>query len=289
MAFSSRRVPGRILLGCLLLLCAALCAALLWLRPWERPLAQESDFALHMIDVGQGDALLLTCGGRSMLVDAGPEDHADDLCAYLRGQGVKRLDYALLTHFHADHYGGLPAVFDQIDADVFVLPDGPDDEAVLSFAGELLSKSDCALDLTGAGRVYELGGATVTVLSPAADFDPLEENQRSVILLAQYGGRSFLLTGDAPVETLEGLDLPVCDLLKAAHHGSDDGASDLLLSRISPAYGFISCGAGNEYGHPHESVLRRLTEAGAEVWRTDRQGTVVAAVTGGTVRIISEE
>jgi competence protein ComEC len=280
---------GRRILALALLLCAAGCALLLWLRPWERPAAAagEAEFALHMIDVGQGDALLLTCGGKSMLVDAGPRDSAASLCAYLRGQGIRTLDYVVLTHFHADHSGGLREVFAQFGVGLFLVPDGPDDEQILAYAGELAGKNGCALGLACAGCVYPLAGAEVSVLSPEENADPDEENARSLVLLARYDKIRFLLTGDAPAELLEGLRLPRCDLLKVSHHGSTDGTSAKLLSRVSPAYAFISCGAGNEYGHPHESCLRRLTEAGAQVWRTDQQGTCVAAVTGGKVRVVT--
>jgi Predicted hydrolase (metallo-beta-lactamase superfamily) len=146
-------------------------------------------------------------------------------------------------------------------------------------------KNDCDLELISAGRNYVLGDSIVSVLSPAANAASEDENDLSAVLLAEYGEYKFLLTGDASATLLETLDLPKIDVLKVAHHGSSDGTSELLLSKTSPAHAFISCGAGNEYGHPQDACLRWLTEAGARVWRTDLSGNVVAAVTGGTLRI----
>lgn len=275
---------GRTLCAAALLLCSVLCALLLWLRPWEK-MADSGGFALHMIDVGQGDALLLTCGGQTMLVDGGPAENADALLTYLHAQKLKQLDYVVLTHPHSDHYGGLPRVFANYKVGLFLLPDGEDTEAIYAFAGELCGKNDCDLDLASAGRTYALGDAEITVFSPVSGAAPEDENDLSLVLLAEYGKHRFLLTGDASAGLLDTLDLPKLDVLKVSHHGSSDGTSSLLLSKASPAYAFISCGADNSYGHPHDICLRRLTEAGAQVWRTDTNGTVVAAVTGDTLRI----
>ena len=168
-----RRPSGRALLALTLLLCAALCGVLLWQRPWEKTgSSSDTGLSLHMIDVGQGDALLLSCGGRVMLVDAGPRESAAALCAYLRAQGIKALDYVVLTHLHADHSGGMTQVFSEFDVSLFVLPGGADEAEVLSYAGELTGKNACELDLACAGRSYVLGDAEISVLSPAADAVP---------------------------------------------------------------------------------------------------------------------
>lgn len=279
-----KRFSARMICAIAMIFCAGLCAVILLLHPWASP-QRGSGFSLHMIDVGQGDALLLVSNGKSMLIDGGPTDSSDALLAYLRAQKLTHLDYVILTHAHSDHYGGLRQVFEKYDVGLFLLPDSADTDTVYSFASWLCGKNDCDMDLISAGRSYVLGDSTVSVLSPAADAAAEDENDLSAVLLAEYGEYKFLLTGDASSALLETLDLPKIDVFKVAHHGSSDGTSDLLLSKTSPAHAFISCGAGNEYGHPQDACLRRLTEAGARVWRTDLSGNVVAAVTGDTLRI----
>lgn len=268
-----------------LLFFAVLCALLLYLRPWTKPAADSGDLALHMINVGQGDALLLVSGEQTMLIDGGPPDASEALLSYLRAQNVRKLDYVVLTHGHNDHFGGLKQVFEEYKVGLFLLYDGPETESIYSFAGELTGANDCELELTSAGRSYRLGNAEITVLSPQSGAAPGDENDGSLVLLVQSGSHRFLLTGDAGSEALEALDLPKIEVLKAAHHGSISGTSEQLLSLTSPAHALISCGADNEYGHPHDECLRRLTQAGVQVWRTDKDGSVVAAVTGETLHI----
>jgi Predicted hydrolase (metallo-beta-lactamase superfamily) len=136
MTQGKKQLPGRMICALAMLFCTGLCAVLLLLRPWETP-QESNDFSLHMIDVGQGDALLLVSDGKSMLVDGGPTDSSAALLAYLHAQKLTHLDYVVLTHAHSDHYGGLRQVFEEYDVGLFLLPDSTDTDAVYSFASWL--------------------------------------------------------------------------------------------------------------------------------------------------------
>ena len=278
----------RLAFSVLLLLAGAACLLLALWEPWAAPTVQEGSATLTAFDVGQGDALLLCSGGETMLIDAGTRESADALCAALRSRKLRRLDYVVLTHPHSDHYGGMYEVFERFEVGAFLLPDGAERDALLSFAGELCGRNACPIELVSAGRTLTLGNAVVTVLSPEAGAAPDDENDLSLVLDVRCGRVGMLLTGDATQAVLESLELPRCTLFKAAHHGSSGAISEEILRRVRPAYAFISCGAGNEYGHPHEQTLALLADAGTEVFRTDRQGTLTAVVEDGRLRIVTE-
>jgi competence protein ComEC len=271
-------------------------AAFLWLPLLPRPSAYGgSDLALHFLDVGQGDAIALrTPGGHWVQVDAGPANWRSDagrrvVVPWLRRQGARRLDLAVVTHAHADHLGGAGAVVEAFDPPVVLEPGAMvGDPLYLDFlaaAGERGRRWVPARD----GQRFELDGVRLTVLHP----DPawpgwgLDLNEDSVVLLLEYGCFRAVLTGDAgqPVEArLLGRVGPVT-LLKVGHHGSRTASGDAWLDELRPRVAVLSAGAGNRYGHPAPATLARLARRGTGVWRTDRDGTISARTDGRTLTI----
>lgn len=265
------------------ILSAVICVLLLLagLAEWyfTRP-GPQADLDVHFIDVGQGDSILVVCNGEAMLIDGGDNDAEDIVPDYLRRQGVTHLNYIVATHPHADHIGGLDAVARSVSADT-----------VYTSCVDYDTKSfrDFLTDVTaGGGEVlfpdpdstFDLGGATVTVLGPRTYNVPESWNNASIVLRLVYGGTSFLFTGDMEqaeeTELLEaGCDVS-CDVLKVGHHGSSTSSGYRLLYEAAPTAAVISCGAGNDYGHPHKEALARLQDAGvSRILRTDESGTVV--------------
>lgn len=265
------------------ILSAVICVLLLLagLAEWyfTRP-GPQIDLDVHFIDVGQGDSILVVCNGEAMLIDGGNNDAEDIVPDYLRRQGVTHLNYIVATHPHADHIGGLDAVARAVSADT-----------VYTSCVDYDTKSfrDFLTDVTaGGGEVlfpdpdstFDLGGATVTVLGPRTYNVPESWNNASIVLRLVYGGTSFLFTGDMEqaeeTELLEaGCDVS-CDVLKVGHHGSSTSSGYRLLYEAAPTAAVISCGAGNDYGHPHKEALARLQDAGvSRILRTDESGTVV--------------
>lgn len=137
-----------------------------------------------------------------------------------------------------------------------------------------------------AGRSYALGNALVTIIGPVRrSFD--EVNNSSIVCRVTFGNTAFLFTGDAEAEEensiLEKGEDIASDVIKLGHHGSSSGSGIPFLKAVSPKYAVISCGKGNEYGHPHEEVMHTLKVMGIETFRTDEQGTVTAVSDGETV------
>ena len=293
-----RRLLGGLLAACLLLLLTVavrqgavqnLLRDLLPEGLLPTPVAHQAGFSLHMLDVGQGQALLLACGGQTALIDTGLPSTADEVVAYLHKQGVDELDYVFVTHPHSDHCGGAKKVLEQVGAQVLVIPEYLSREAALTTAGDWVGSTDTPIDITAAGREYALGEAVITVLHPAAGNGIEDMNDLSLVLKVTYGGTRFLFTGDI-TEAVEETLLPLghIDVLQVPHHGSYTSSSAAFLEDLSPDYALISCGLNNDYGHPHGSTLSRLESIGAEIYRTDLQGTLVVRVVEGQISIQTE-
>ncbi len=255
---------------------------------------------LVMLDIGQGDAILLESrGGARMLVDGGPDP--DRLLLQLDARippWDRRVDVVVLTHPHEDHVAGLVRVLERYRVGRVYEPGmhGPGSGWA---AWNAALRNGMPRGTLATGARIRLDEILLTVLWPDPGTVPVEPadsgrgiNNTSVILLGEAGGRRFLLTGDAeedvdPVLVARGL--PRLDVLKVSHHGSATATSAELLAATRPAVALISVGEGNDYGHPTPSALARLRDVGARVYRTDRDGTVevtlrpdgVAVRTGG--------
>ena len=284
-----RRLLGGLLAACLLLLLGTALkqGALADLLPG--PLKHQAGFAMHVIDVGQGQALLLTCGGQTAMVDTGLSDTARQVTDYLLKQGVRRLDYLFVTHPHSDHFGGAKYILETLGADVLVIPEYLSEEAALTTAADWAGSTDTPIAVTQAGTRYTLGDAVITVLHPAAGNGIDDMNDLSLVLLVESAGRRILLTGDL-TENMEPALLPIgpVDVLQVAHHGSYTSSSKAFLEDVRPQYALISCGKNNEYGHPHNVVIARLEDVDARIHRTDEEGTLVVRIVEGQIAVTSE-
>ena len=244
---------------------------------------------LHVIDVGQGDALLLSMpNGQHVLVDGGIPSAGPTVVAYLDQQGVAHLDLIIATHAHRDHIGGLTHVIRTLPVDA-VWADSWDctTQTCLDFYASI-TEQGILTDTARAGDLFAWGDVQGLVVHPA---EPLlaSYNDRSVTLRVTFGDVSMLLTGDAEAAAeLQMLqrDLPLqAEVLKVGHHGSNTSTTANFLSAVAPEHALISVGAGNSYGHPHHAVLDRLTEAGVEIWRTDLEGDIVVSTDGRTLSL----
>ncbi len=244
--------------------------------------------SVHFIDVGQADSILLLLpNGEDMLIDAGNNGDGDIVTDYLRTQNVTDIEYAVGTHPHADHIGGLDEVLAEIPADVLYMPDFSATtktyKSVLSVAEEKnipIRKAESGM------TVYDANGLTIRILAPTGK--PKDANNASVVLLLTYLNRTFLLTGDAESESEEKITGDIrADVLKVGHHGSSTSSSPFFLSRVMPTYAVISVGAGNSYGHPKAEILERLASIGARILRTDLEGTIVFSSDGDTLSLAS--
>lgn len=254
-----------------LICCMALGLCCGVLASWLEPLTY--DCAVTVLDVGQGQCILLQSRGQNYLVDCGgdSDEAAADLAAEkLLGMGVSRLDGLFLTHYDRDHAGGVDKLLTRIDTDLLFLPAGEDETRDWdAIAGE----SRCV-------RVEELtdltcGSVKLTVYPPALKNSG---NDSSLAVLFQTESCAILITGDRSSfgeRRLIAQGIPDVDVLVVGHHGSASSTCPELLEAARPEIALISVSADNSYGHPAQSVLDRLRAAGCTIYRTDQCGTIV--------------
>ena len=271
---------------------AVVTALLVW--PLGTDLAGRGRVELVMLDVGQGDAIVLRSpGGRWVLVDAGPRTETFDAGArtvlpYLRTRGVRALDLLVLTHPHLDHVGGAPAILRELPVLAVLDPGEAAGEETFLDVLDAAEARSVPWRVVGAGDSLNLDGMAVRVVGPEGRPErgsprtagPVDgSNDSSLVLEIRFGSFAALLTGDAPAASealfLSRLISPNAQVLKVGHHGSHTSTSLELVERIRPEVALVSVGARNRYGHPHPEVLDRLQEAGVQVLRTDLDGTVV--------------
>lgn len=235
------------------------------------PGAPSSGLRIAVLDVGQGDAILLQpARAAAVLVDGGPP--GDDLAAQLRHFGVDSVGVAIVTHEQSDHAGGIEGLLGRLPIDQLLY-------ARLSrrLRGDAEAAGVKPLRVA-AGDVIRSGRLRLSVLWPPAELlgTPLagaDPNAQALVLLVRWQRFSMLLTADAEAGEVP-IDPGPVDVLKVSHHGSEDAGLGALLDRTSPRLAVISVGAGNPYGHPAPSTLAELAAHGAQTLRTDRRGTI---------------
>ena len=239
---------------------------------------------VHFIDVGQGDSILIESAGHAMLVDAGENNQADVVEAYLRRMKVEKLDYVIGTHPHSDHIGGLDAVIRDFEVGKVIMP--PVEHTTKTFEDVLDAVADKGLKITKprVGDTYELGAASFEIIAPNGDGYGDDLNNWSVGIRLTQGERSFVMAGDAEAKAeadicANGLELSA-DVLKLGHHGSSTSTTEEFLKAVNPSYAVISCGKDNDYGHPHRETMELMKAYGITVYRTDEMGTVTVTTDG---------
>lgn len=270
----------------------------------------EGEMRMHFIDVGQGDCTILELpDGKIALIDCGngTVDSNKAVLRYLNALKVDEIDYLIVTHADSDHAGGASEIlkYKQVKRVFLPLATPNNYEYDLLLAAVLQSgtaysmvcppdpsRVETFMSVTDGEYPYTLAFLYPTTEMVDNGFDELKDNELSAVVWLDYQGVSTLFTGDAPTQTenklilddtlglfeLYGVTLSQTEILKVSHHGSDDATSQLLLDYLHAQTAIISCGENNEYSHPDEAVLKRLTDAGVDVYRTDKQGTIVIAV-----------
>lgn len=268
-----------------LVLTAAILFGCMLSAPVPAYAANPEQMDVHFMDVGQGDATLVTCGGHAMLIDAGDDTKGTAIQNYLQKQKISKLDYLILTHPDADHIGGAPVIITKFTiGKVFVSNFEKDNKTYQKLIQSLDDKRLKALTPTVNSK-YTLGTASITILAPGDTYD--NPNDASIALLLKNGNRSFLFTGDAGEDAENdilktGIDISA-DVYKVGHHGSKYSTSQDFFKAVDPFYAVISCGEGNSYGHPHAETLNTLRTNGVMVYRTDEEGTIIATTDGKSI------
>lgn len=252
----------------------------------------SKDF-ISVIDVGQAECILIYSNGKSALFDVGTSDSANNICEVLNSCNIDNIDTLMISHLHSDHIGGIRKITEFFGVSNLILPE-------ISVESEGLGEAEYAINkiTRSGGKVYtavqgmnfKIGNFEITILACYSEMS--DENNRSIIAVAEHSGTKFMFTGDAEtkVEKLlleEGLNLK-CDILSVGHHGSSTSSSDEFLKAVRPRYAVISAGEGNMYGHPHNEVLASLEYIGAKIYRTDRNGDITFYVKDGVIKPVTE-
>ena len=245
---------------------------------------------VHFLDVGQGDATLVTCGEEAMLIDTGDNSKGTTVQLYLKKQGISELKYLILTHPDADHIGGADVVVTKFDIDTVFMSDFTKDNKTYNELISALDYKGMVWSTPNVGNTYTLGSAEFTIIAPNTTYS--EPNNASIGLLLVNGENSFLFTGDAEEDAeydilANGLDID-CDVYKAGHHGSKTASTKALLEAASPEYVVVSCAEDNSYGHPHAEPMNNFRSMGMKLFRTDEQGSIIATADGKEIAWNSE-
>lgn len=257
----------------LLTACGCLMLALALIASWLEPL--KDDVRMTVLDVGQGQCILLQSEGKTYLVDCGGDSDtaAADLAAQtLLSQGISRLDGVILTHYDTDHAGGVAHLLERIGADALYLPTSMDKDGL---SIQLLAYDDGAVILVEEKMQISFGQ---TLISLYPSQMATNSNESGLCILFQRNDCDILITGDrtdtGERELLRQVDLPDLEVLIVGHHGSKTSTCQELLDAAHADIAIISVGE-NSYGHPTQEVLDRLETAGCTVYRTDISGTVI--------------
>ncbi len=241
----------------------------------------SGDTSAHIIDVGQGDSILLVSGNQAVLVDAGTAENSDRIISYLHNLGVEELYAVVATHPHADHIGSMAAIINEFPIKRFYLGPETSNTTVYRNMLDALEANGITPNVPKLGEMLKFdSGASLTFIGPSDDVSDANMNDRSLITLFRVNDRSMLLMGDAEKAAEESLinrysELR-CDVLKVGHHGSDTASSPDFLKLIKPETAVISCGLDNDYGHPNPQTLQNLSDAGVkEIHITAKEGSIV--------------
>lgn len=246
--------------------------------------AGSGKLQVWFLDVGQADASLIRLpNGKTILIDAGESDGGEMILNFLKEQEISKIDYLVATHPHSDHIGGMRKVVEGTKIGKVYMPEVETNTTTYEKLLLAIAEKGRTVRNAKAGAVlFNEEGMRAEFVSPLpgeAKADDL--NNASACLKLTYGKTSFLFMGDAEIPAEDKITMDVkADVIKVGHHGSDTSSGMGFVNRVQAKIAVISVGKGNDYGHPMASVINRWKKSGAEVWRTDRSGTVYVVSNG---------
>lgn len=255
----------------------------------------ESAFAVYYLDVGQGDCSIITSGEQTMIIDASTYAQVDKIEAALKSLNIQTVDYFVITHQHDDHIGSAAWIVNNHNVKNVIMPKLSEENMVTTAAYEELlnaiAENDVKAIAAEPGLHFTLGEATVNIFAPIEQEKNL--NNMSVVLKVIYGKTSFLFQGDAEKKIENALLRSDCDLsadiIKVGHHGSNTSSGDKYIKAVAPKAAVMSCGAGNDYKHPHIEALETLDKYGTDKYITYMSGDITAVSDGKTIKISTEK
>ena len=250
-----------------------------------KEISSEINFKISYIDVGEAESILIQSDGENALIDAGNTIDGNKLVKYFKSLGITNFKYLFGTHAHEDHIGGLANIIYNFNIDEIYMPKTRSKYKSYNNVLKALNKKNKELLTPEIDQRLFLGESIIDILY-VGDF-PENINNTSIILKLTYKNTSYLFTGD----TTKDIELEIVNkdiksnVLKVAHHGSNDATSAQFLSKVHPEYAIISCGKNNDYHHPHHITLDKLEKIGAKLYRTDIDGTIIVKSDGNFINI----
>ena len=262
----------------------------------------EGTITVKVLNIGQGDSILIQTGEKTVLVDTSDVDERDKLRTELKKADVKKIDTIILTHPHADHIGGMDVLLDEYPVGMVYDNGMPSTSKLfLGYVKKLKEKKIERKGLVAGDRIDLGGGAVFEVLGPSAELvkegnvkgykhDP---NNESVVGRLVFGDFTMMLTGDAEKKEeqaiLAGGSANVqSKILKSGHHGSKTSSSADFLRAVKPEAALISCGVNNDYGHPHKETMKKYHALNIPIYVTAENGTITVTSDGKTYKITPE-
>lgn len=271
------------------------------------PAQAEGKLQIYFFDIGQGDgSLIITPSGKTILVDAGPQDGAQHLALRLRQLVKGKLDLTVLSHPHADHLGGMVEALSAVGTKRFLDPgfDHPSKSyrELLEWVGDNVGQVMNPIpDPNHPNDLITIGvdtGITMTILWPRKPVEPFldgtrsDPNSNSIVFKLTYGKTAFLFVGDAEPDTEDVLIQKNIDftstVLKVGHHGGRHSSTEPFLAKVKPKIAVIQVGLHNDYGHPSDAAMDRLKAVGAEIFRNDQDGEIKVVSDGTNVTVTTE-
>jgi competence protein ComEC len=245
--------------------------------------AATKNMYVHFINVGQGDSIYIkTPNGDDIIIDGGNRD-GNDIVAYLKKQKVNDIEVMISTHPDADHMGGLDEVLKAYKVKSVYAPKVANTTQVYKDFLSAVKREGVKIKTAQKGVALPLKGVTASFIAPVKAYSSSDLNDWSAVLKLTYGKKSFLFTGDAETKSetdmINSKQALHVDVLKVGHHGAKTSTSAAFLKVVKPTFAVISVGK-NSYGHPTSDVLSRLKTYKVNVFRTDKQGSIIATTNG---------
>ncbi len=240
----------------------------------------NSKLKVYFIDVGQADACLIENNSEYMLIDAGNNEDGSKLVKYFHELNINEFSFVVGTHAHEDHIGGMDDIIRNFNIKNFYMPDVVTTTKTFEDVLDALEEKQIPFQTPEIDETFSLADCKFQLLHIGDETNDL--NDSSIVLKMTYGNHRFLFMGDATSKVeKELLKKEISsDVIKLGHHGSKYSTSTSFLEKVNPKYAIISVGSGNSYHHPHQSTLKKLQENAIKVYRTDKDGTIIATSDG---------
>ncbi len=243
-----------------------------------------ANLKVYFFDVGNADSTLLVADDKVMLIDAGNKEDGANLAKYIKGLGIKKIDYLIGSNANEEHIGGMETIVKKFDIGIIYMPNVKSptlayDNLLKAISSKGLGISSCTI-----GDTFSLGQGLCTIMNVRND-EQNDLKNSSICLHLVYGNNKFLFMGDLTKDVENDVFYPEVDILKVANHGANTSTSDNFLSQVKPKVAIISTNADTVKGVPSEETIEKLRSLGAEVYRTDEIGTIILTSNGSAYDI----